>query len=248
VTRIFPIPFSNGKAASAAEVAARADLVDAFGYLGLTPPCRTLVLVGGAGHMTGSTSAYGEAFFDKVVGPLATDAHVALIDGGTDAGVMRLAGRACAATKAPYVLLGVAAVGTVLLPGRPASQAAAPLEPNHTHFILVPGDTWGAESAWIAQTAQLLADSLPSATVLVNGGDIAWQDVAESVDQGRPVFVVAASGRTADVLVGMVRGELHDPRAEPLIATGLIHILDPEDGPTRMREIVRQALQLSSEV
>ena len=46
----------------------------------------------------------------------------------------------------------------------------------------------------------LLAGGAPSATVLVNGGEIARQDVAQSLAAGRPVVVVAGTGRLADEL------------------------------------------------
>ena len=39
---------------------------------------------------------------------------------------------------------------------------ASPLEPNHTHQVLVPGSSWGEESPWLADIATWLADRLPS--------------------------------------------------------------------------------------
>ena len=47
----------------------------------------------------------------------------------------------------------------------------------------------------IAQTASSLAGTSPSMTVLVNGGQIANDDVERSVQVGRRVVVVAGSGR-----------------------------------------------------
>jgi hypothetical protein len=76
------------------------------------------------------------------------------------------------------------------------------LQPHHTHFLLVPGDHWGDESPWIARVATLLAGEAPSVTLLVNGGEISRQDVAHSLAAGRPVLVVAGTGRLADELAG----------------------------------------------
>jgi hypothetical protein len=76
------------------------------------------------------------------------------------------------------------------------------LEPHHTHFLLVPGDRWGDESPWIARVATLLAGEAPSVTVLAHGGEISRQDVAHSLAAGRPVLVIAGTGRLADELAG----------------------------------------------
>ncbi len=72
----------------------------------------------------------------------------------------------------------------------------------------------------------MLADGVSSMTLLVNGGDIAWQDVSESVAAGRPVLVIAGSGRTADTLADALRREATDERAAELAQTGLLHAAD----------------------
>ena len=96
------------------------------------------------------------------------------IDGGTWSGVMRLFGEVRSDADLDFPLLGVAAVGTVMLPGaQPRQDDAAGLDPDHSHFLLVPGDEWGAEAGWIARVATVLAGDTPSATVLINGGEIA---------------------------------------------------------------------------
>ena len=95
------------------------------------------------------------------------------------------------------------------------------LEANHTHFVVVPGENWGDETPWIARTATVLAGAAPSITVLINGGQIAYSDVQRSVEAGRPVFVVAGSGRTADVFVGALAGAPADERAAALVGVGI---------------------------
>jgi SLOG in TRPM, prokaryote len=150
-----------------------------------------------------------------------------VVDGGTDAGVMRLMGRARAETGAAFPLVGVAAAGTISLPGVPPPRPdAAPLEPNHTHFVLVPGSTWGDEARWLARVASALAAGAPSVTVLVDGGETAWEDAAVSVEAGRPVIAVSGSGRAADTLVGAIRGEASDGRARELAISGLLRAAD----------------------
>ena len=108
-------------------------------------------------------------------------------------------------------------------------EDAVPLDAHHTHFVLVPGAEWGAESPWIAQVGTELAGGLPSVTVLVNGGEIAYADVEHSLRAGRPVLAIAGSGRTADELSSAVRGVPADERAVRLAASGLVRAVDSGD-------------------
>ena len=54
--------------------------------------------------------------------------------------------------------IGVAAEGTVLVPGAGTpSPDAVKLEPNHTLFLLVPGTRWGDEVQWMMDVAEVIA-------------------------------------------------------------------------------------------
>jgi hypothetical protein len=105
----------------------------------------------------------------------------------------------------------------------------------------VPGDQWGAESPWIADTATVLADTAPSITVLINGGEIAYSDVERSVQAGRSVVAVAGSGRTADEFAAALAGESADERAAALITSGLIRSV-PADQPAVLAELLEAIL------
>ena len=89
--------------------------------------------------------------------------------------------------------------------------------------------------------ATCLAGRAPSVTVLVNGGDIAYQDAQFSLDAGRPIIVIAGSGRAADEIAAAVRGEQADPRARQLAASGLVSCVDA-DRPSLVCEAVTAAL------
>jgi hypothetical protein len=220
------LTFPGGHAARLARAADLDGLPDALVALGLASPRPVMVQVGGAGGL----SLAGEAvsplreLFHALAGA-ADAAGATVVDGGTDAGVMAFMGRARAEVGATFPLLGVAAEGTVdltpppllggeghedltpspLLPGegvRGRGGRGEVLEPHHTHFLLVPGERWGDESPWIARVATLLAGEAPSVTVLVHGGEISRQDVAHSLAAGRPVLVIAGTGRLADELAG----------------------------------------------
>jgi len=207
----------------------RAELERVPARLGLDADRPCLVLVGGAdGLGPGDLDALARLFTD-VLAPLAATLGAVVVDGGTDTGVMRLMGRALAAAGRPFPLVGVVPVAL-----------ATGLEPNHSHFVLVPGTVWGDETPWLAAVATTLAGAQESATLLLNGGEISWADVEASVAAGRPVVAVAGSGRTADALAAAVRGIPGDQRGAGLAASGLVYVADLAD----RREIERLLLDL----
>ena len=156
-----------------------------------------VVLVGGAGGMEERDLRVLAEVMRGAVVPAVVRHGAVVVDGGTDSGVMRLIGRARSAEGADFPLVGVAAEGTVTLPGAaPPCADAAELEPNHTGFLLAPGSAWGDEAPWITSVAAAIAGRRASVTVLANGGEIAYTDVNGSLAHGRPVVVLAGSGRT----------------------------------------------------
>jgi hypothetical protein len=218
---------SLNHSASAVHLQSLSELSIALKQLGLQQGRPVLVVIGGASHLSTDDDERIRLLFTQVLAPLAQKWGAFVVDGGTDAGVMQLMGQARAETATSFPLIGVCPIDLVTFPNAaPISADAAPLEPNHTHFILVPGSHWGDESQWMAEVASVLADHAPSVTVLINGGEITWKDASQNVQAGREVLVIAGSGRTADKLASGLRGEATDQRAQPLIATGLVQAID----------------------
>jgi hypothetical protein len=179
--------------------------------------------------------------FRRVLAPMAEHFGLVLIDGGTDAGIMRLIGEARQYSGGTFPLLGVAARGTVRLPGAsPCSQGAAPA-PHHSHFLLVPGTRWGDESPWLARTAKVIAGGRPCAALVANGGEVTWQDVVACLDAQIPVMVLAGSGGTADSLAEATRGRAADDRARRMVEGGGIDAVDLLQSPSRLPQALRAA-------
>ncbi|HXY92727.1 MAG TPA: hypothetical protein VEP49_09645 [Acidimicrobiia bacterium] len=172
--------------------------------LGLARTRAVLVLVGGAQSLAGAQLDAVEQLFAAVVVPVCAEVGAAVVDGGTDSGVMGAMGRARAATDAGFALVGVVAGGTVV-GGRerdtdPEVAEPARFEPHHTHFVVVPGSQWGDESPWIVAVARSLAGDAPVVGLLVGGGDVSTRDVGLLVDAGYPVIALGGSGGLADAL------------------------------------------------
>jgi hypothetical protein len=203
------------------------DVAAALDNAGLRRDRAVIVLVGGAGGLGAEDlETLAEVLVNEVV-PVAERLDAALIDGGTDSGVMRLIGRARSASAAQFPLVGVAARGTVVdLDARGSTPDAVELEPNHTLFLLVPGNRWGDETPWITEVAGVVAGSRASVTVLINGGPIAYTDVAASLGSGRPVVVLGGSGRTADAIAEARAGSGGDNRAMEIAASPLTRVVD----------------------
>jgi hypothetical protein len=158
----FSYTFANGQTASVIEVEQWENLSKALRQLGFYQFCPTLVLVGGASKIQEADLLRLERIFVEILAPLAESLGIIIVDGGTDAGIMKLIGKAREKIKGTFPLIGVAAIGTVKLPHALSFLPdAANLAPHHTHFVLVPGKKWGDESPWLAHLPSLLSNGLP---------------------------------------------------------------------------------------
>ncbi len=238
--KAFGLTFPNGLTARAIQVQNEADLSTALGKIGLHESRPVLVVIGGASLLSNADLTQLRSLFVQALAPLAEALGVFVVDGGTDAGVMRLMGQARAEIAATFPLVGVVPAWFVALPDIPSSSSdSVPLEPHHTHFVLVPGSKWGDESSWLADIANTLAGRAPSVVVLINGGEITWKNALENIQAGRSVIVVAGSGRTADLIAAGLRGEVTDRRAEELIASGLVQAIDLKAGADTLARIIK---------
>ncbi|QZH61967.1 hypothetical protein K1X22_09835 [Mycolicibacterium farcinogenes] len=241
MTSPFRLEFPNTGGAPAVQVSRTTELPSALAALGLHAPRPTVVVIGGAAGLDAADMDRLRPLFASGIAPAMQKCGAVGVDGGTLAGVMQLFGEVRQAAAFP--LLGVVAAGTTQLPdttGPDRAQGVA-LEPRHTHFLIVPGDHWGAEAPWIADAATVLAGSAPSITVLINGGDIAYSDVELSVRAGRPVVAITGSGRTADAFAHALAGQPTDERTAALVRSGLIRSI-PANAPERLAELLRTVL------
>ena len=123
-------------------------------------------------------------------------------------------GQARRHVRGQFNLVGVAPLNRVIfpigvqLPQAPDDNSYPPveLEPNHTHFFLVPGENWGSESRWLARFSSVLAGHFPSMTLLINGGQVSLKDLKLNLELGRQVTIIAGSGRLADAVADTISG------------------------------------------
>ena len=182
-----------------------------------------VVLVGGASGMSTADAATASALFDAALVPALRTTGAGLVDGGTNAGVMALAGSARSRAGLGGIHIGVIAAGTLAqVFGNGPSSDPVEMEPHHSHVLVVPGADWGDESPWLSRVATVLSDGQPSVTLLVNGGEIAYQDIELSLSAGRPAIVISGTGRTADDIADTPPAT---PRARALARSPLVQVI-----------------------
>lgn len=186
------IPLKRDINIEAVNISEDSEIPEAFHQLGIPHPKPVIVLVGGASGI-GWLDKFPMRKAIRIITQLAEETGSVVLDGGTQAGIMKEIGVQRKKGKLSFPLVGVV-FDSLLMKEEPKSI----LDPNHTHFFLIPGDDWGDESAWISKIATNLAGDNKSITILVNGGNISRTDVEYSLLENRPVFIMRGTGRLAD--------------------------------------------------
>jgi len=200
------ITFANGNRAvliTAPRDARAKAILDA---LEITSPRAVILLFGGTAGLDDSRKTDLATLFADGVAPVAAELGALIIDGGAQSGVMVIMGEAVAGHPGKFQLLGIAPKGKITHPEISSGSAVSdgtPLEPNHSHFVLVESNEWGGETTRMLELAR--AFNAPVVAILVNGGAIAADEALQSVRNGWPLLVIEASGRFADELSAAVR-------------------------------------------
>ena len=177
------------------------------------------------------------------VARLAAQRRIAILDGGTASGVMSLIGQGAARYDLSAPLIGVCPAAKVTWPGNPNPRAEAELEPHHSHFVLTPGEEFGAESAYLYTLAGTLGQQVPSLALIINGGSITYKETLLNVEQGREIVVFKGSGRAADAIAtAWERGHSDDPLVAEIIQCGKISLFDVTEGPENLIALLQQKL------
>jgi len=186
------IPFRQDANVKGANITDDKEIQPALTELEIPHPRRVIVLVGGAGGI-GFWDQFPMRKAIRMIAELAQETGSVVVDGGTQAGIMKEIGKQRRQNQYSFPLIGVVFDSLSM-----KQDLGSILDPNHTHFFLIPGENWGDESAWISRIATTIAGDQKSITILVNGGAISKTDVEYSLLENRPVFVMRGTGRMAD--------------------------------------------------
>ena len=236
------IHFPNGNRASFVNAPSRADAAAVIAALQIPKPRTLLVLIGGADELDQNLTSQLDQLFSRGLARAAADTEALVMDGGTNAGVMALMGKAVADRGRATPLLGVAPAGKVTYPGGPADGSiaeGAPLDANHSHFVLVEGSEWSSGNEMMFKLANELGAGSTVITVLVNGGPATKDEVLRSVRQGWPIIVIQGSGRLADEIIELSKkGQTEDPVMTEIISEGNLLVFPLRGSPAELRKLL----------
>ena len=241
------ITFPGGATAQVVEVGTAVGGEELLAALGVPRPRGTVVFNGSAAHLDRGLSDRVSAVvgLDGLAGTAGREG-LTTVTGGTDAGIFSILGEAI--WDCPEPVIGVAPGPLVTWPGRaPADDGGdrVPLEPHHSHFVLVDGHHWGDETPALLALARALGRQAPSVAVICGGGPVTRKEVLGHVRDGRPVIVLGGSGRFADELAATVAGspggDLHEETAE-VVASGRVTVCAMDDGGPALGRAVVAAL------
>jgi hypothetical protein len=239
------ISFENGNRAVVVTAPRDASARAILDALGIVSPPAVILLFGGAAGLDDSCKAHLATLFAEGVTPVAADLGALIIDGGTQSGVMAIMGEAVAQHPGTCQLLGIAPKGKIAHPEIVSGSAVsdgAPLEPHHSHFVLVESAEWGGETATMLELAR--AFNAPTAAILVNGGAIAADEALQSVRNGWPLLVLEGSGRFADELNEAVRHGQSAKSAEvsEIASSGRVALFHVDDAAEKLKVELRRML------
>jgi len=243
------IVFPNGNATRTIFPPVATNAQDLLHLLNIPAYNALLMLVGGASLLDEKLYPNLENLFTHGIAHLAVTRKALIIDGGTQAGVMELMGKGVAEQQHRSPLLGVSPEGVVTYPGKSlhatVDQECVPLDPNHSHFVLVQTNEWGGETETMYQLAQLYAQSCPSVAMVVNGGSIAKKEILYNVRQGRPIILFTGSGRLADEIATLWQEKPSSfPTSEhaEIIQHGNIHLFPMTSTEAELVQLVQSLL------
>lgn len=133
-----------------------------------------------------------------------------IVNGGTDAGVIQMVGKAVNLYPPGTIrCFGTCPLALIKYPGMevdPQDEGnLVDLEPNHHSFCLAQGSEWGGETPTLFTCLAALRKHIPIAAVIANGGAITKLEVLHAVKQGIPLVVVEGSGRLANQIARHLR-------------------------------------------
>jgi hypothetical protein len=269
------IPFPNGnRAHMVVAPPAGSDVSGILRALDIQPPSALIIISGGADGLDTAMQDNPELrsrliqLFSRGIARAASDVKALILDGGTQSGAMQLMGQGVADRGRKSSLLGVAPAGKVTYPGGPQEGSipdGAPLDPNHSHFVLVDSREWGGETDPMFSLAEAVASkptvqakpsvgqaarAVPSAwpvksavTVLVNGNTqgISKNEVLHSVRHGWPVIVIEDSGGLADDIAKLLKEPppfIQDPALAEIIDDGDLRLFGLDGSVAAIRKLI----------
>ncbi len=211
--------------------------------LALSQPRALLILNGGTDKLEEPLLGQLQRTLQDGLAHVVAAEQITVITGGTAAGIFALFGQGRARWGGSAPCIGVAVSNLVTWPGK--IEGEAPLEPNHSHFVLVTGKSWGDETATLYALAAELGKVCPSVAVFASGGEITIREMQANVVQGRQMVLLAGSGRATDAVLAARAGQsADDPRVNEIAQKGRILAFELTKEPSALADLLRRLLAI----
>lgn len=213
-------------------------IVDA---LALPAPRGLLILNGGTARLEPELERRLVRALQEGLARVVAEERLTVVTGGTEAGIFQSFGAGLGRWGRTAPCIGVAVAALATWPGK--STGEAPLEPHHSHFVLVEGERWGDETETMYGLAAELGQHCPSVAVFAGGGEISIREMQMSVAQGRTMILLAGSGRATDQVLAARSGQaVDDPRLVEVARQGEIVRFDLDEPPAALCALVLRVL------
>jgi len=199
------IRFANEQEALLVHVPQHTPADSIVAALKLPQPRAVICLNGGTAELDEGLNTGLRRLMVDGLARVAAENSIALVTGGTDAGIFSLLGAGLEKWGCKAPCLGVVPSTQVTWPGR-SYGGKTPLEPHHSHFIVVDGNDWGDETPTMYSVVQSLSQNCSSLAVFAGGGDITLREMQANVKQGREMILIAGSGRNTDAVLNIRDG------------------------------------------
>lgn len=246
--KIQEISFPNGNRALAVIPPIGTRPTDLVHALGIPQPRSLLMIAGGAARMNERDYSNLTRLVTDGIAHIAFTLKALIIDGGTQSGVMELMGQGVAKQQQRPVLLGISPAEKVTYPGKTTRKVdgeIVPLDPNHSHFVLVETNEWGGETETMYELAKVFSEGCPSVAILINGGAIAKNEVLYNVRQKRPLIVIEGSGRFADEIARILHEKSSldsNPDLREIINQGKLYLFPIAGSTLELEQLIQRLL------
>lgn len=238
-----PLAFPDGNIARIVQVPQDTNIYPLIEALALPRPHALLVVNGGTAELDQELRVQLGRMLQDGAARVAEEEYLTVVTGGTQAGIFDLLGQGFARWGRTAPCIGVAVAGRVTWPGQAADTEKAPLEPHHSHFVLVEGEAWGDETNTMYALVEALARSCPSLALFAGGGEITIQEMRENIHQKRKMIFLAGSGRTTDGVLAARKSKLvADDRLVEIAKSEYIRPFDIQSDPAELRTLIRDLL------
>jgi len=173
--------------------------------------------------------------FSRGLAKTAINLNAVLMDNGKTSDLVTLLGQSVADREYKSPLIGVAAATQVTYPDQEEEhigEEPTPLDPNHTHFVLVNTQNDRQAMEFRYRLGSAIAYQKPAVLLLVNGGKESQAEILQAVRLGWSIITLTGTGQLADEIADLSQNPpdfIPDPELAEIIAEG--HIIQfPVDG------------------